>query len=189
MFVFPCRLAHEQGWRQKYGIYIGSGNEYKGDYSEHLARSKFCLAVPGDGYSARYVDAILHGCIPVVVMDNVTEAFESILDWRQFSIRINESDIEKTPQILRSIGEPLILQMQRSIAKVWQRFAWTRSAMHRSVMPGMYRENQRKNRELWGGAPELPSEHHFRSRERYPVHEDAFSTLMQWLHGRIQHTR
>ena len=184
-----CRLAHEQGWRNKYNIFISSGVEYTGDYSEHLARSTFCLAVPGDGYSARYVDAILHGCIPVVVIDNVSEAYETILDWRQLGIRINESDIEHTPQILLSIGGPLILQMQRSIAKVWQRFAWTRSALHRSVMPGMYQQNLKNNKERWGGAPELPSDHHFRPRQRYPVSEDAFSTLMQWLHGRIKHTR
>lgn len=114
-----ARLAHEQKWREKYDIFIGSGPEYKGSYSEHLARSKFCLAVPGDGYSARYADAVLHGCIPVVVMDNVEEAFESVLDYKQFSIRINESDIERTPDILRSIPDTLVLQMQRSLAKVF----------------------------------------------------------------------
>ena len=173
-----------------YNIFISSGKEYKGEYSEHLARSKFCLAVPGDGYSARYVDAVLHGCIPVVVMDNVEEAFESVFDHKQFSIRINESDIERTPEILRSIPNSLVLQMQRSLAKVWHRFAWTRSQLHRSHMPGMYKENlQHNNRQKWGGAPDLHLDHPLRPRQRYPVSEDAFSTLMMWLYGRIQATR
>ncbi len=38
-------------------------------------------------------------------------------------------------------------------------------------------------------APELPPDHPFRSRQQYPVREDAFATLMQWLHGRIEETR
>lgn len=44
----------------------------------------------GDGYSSRAGDSILNGCIPVVIMDNVDAAFESILDWNLFSVRINE---------------------------------------------------------------------------------------------------
>ena len=174
----------------KYNILIGSHEEYKGGYSEHLARSKFCLAVPGDGYSARYVDAVLHGCIPVVVMDNVEEAFESILDHKQYIIRINESDIERTPEILRSIPDSLVLQMQRSLAKVWHRFAWTRSQLHRSTMPDIFRQNNGKAEERRAeGSLEVPPDHHFTPRRQFPVQEDAFSTLMMWLHGRINATR
>lgn len=35
-----------------------------GDYSELLASSIFCLYLPGDGWSARMEDAMLHGCAP-----------------------------------------------------------------------------------------------------------------------------
>lgn len=38
-----------------------------GTYSEHLARSIFCVVAPGDGYSGRGEDAVLHGCIPLIV--------------------------------------------------------------------------------------------------------------------------
>jgi hypothetical protein len=53
------RLAHEDNWWGKYKIWISErGPE---PYSEMLARSKFCLVAPGDGWSARAEDAILHG--------------------------------------------------------------------------------------------------------------------------------
>ena len=61
---------------------------------------------------------MLHGCIPVVVMDNVEEAFEGLLDHGSYSLRINESDIERTPEILRSIPAPIVQQMQRNLSEV-----------------------------------------------------------------------
>ena len=33
---------------------------------------------------------MLHGCIPVVVMDEVHAVLESILDWDRFGLRITE---------------------------------------------------------------------------------------------------
>ena len=44
----------------------------------------------GDGFSPRAEDAVLHGCIPVVIMDDVDPVFGSILDWSSFSVRVQE---------------------------------------------------------------------------------------------------
>ena len=52
----------------------------KGDYSELLSASIFCLVIAGDGWSARMDDATLHGCIPVIIMDEVDVSFESVVD-------------------------------------------------------------------------------------------------------------
>lgn len=35
---------------------------------------------PGDGWTSRYEDAILHGCIPVAIMDNVKPILSNIID-------------------------------------------------------------------------------------------------------------
>ena len=64
------RLAHLSktlGWKEKYNVLIGDGREVPGEYTSLLARSVFCLVLPGDGFSARAADAILHGCLPVVI--------------------------------------------------------------------------------------------------------------------------
>lgn len=84
------RLWHEQHWAARFRIYIGGGEDVLGEYSEHLARSRFCLAAPGDGWSPRVEDAVLHGCIPVIVMDDVHAVFETMLDWDSFSVRVSE---------------------------------------------------------------------------------------------------
>ena len=44
----------------------------------------------GDGFSSRAEDAVLQGCLPVVIMDSVEPTFSNILDWSAFSIRIAE---------------------------------------------------------------------------------------------------
>ena len=36
-------------------------------YRQELATAVFCGVFPGDGWSARLEDAVLNGCIPVVV--------------------------------------------------------------------------------------------------------------------------
>ena len=33
---------------------------------------------------------MLHGCLPVVIMDDVDPVFSSVLDWDSFSVRIPE---------------------------------------------------------------------------------------------------
>eukprot|EP00798_Chlamydomonas_sp_ICE-L_P016188 gene16188-22350_t len=97
-------LSREHDWQYKYNIIIGTRKEVDGDYSEFLAKSKFCLAAPGDGYAMRVEDAILHGCVPVIIMDNVQAVFESVLDFDQFSIRLKENeDLNQLPTITEAV--------------------------------------------------------------------------------------
>lgn len=50
----------------------------------HPFRSLFCLSPAGDTpSSARLFDAIVSGCIPVIVSDELELPFEGILDYRK----------------------------------------------------------------------------------------------------------
>jgi hypothetical protein len=73
---------------------------YQGDYSDLLSRSKYCLVAPGDGWSGRAEDAVLHGCVPVVIMDGVHVVFESVLDWPSFSVRIAVGESVTGPSMI-----------------------------------------------------------------------------------------
>lgn len=44
-FECECRLAHEDQWRERHGIYLGTGKEYPGDYSTWLLRANFSLVM------------------------------------------------------------------------------------------------------------------------------------------------
>ncbi len=64
---------------------------------------------------------MLHGCIPVVIMDNVHAVFESILDWDSFSLRVPENMTEHLPIILQAVPPDRIARMQRNLQQVWHR--------------------------------------------------------------------
>ena len=44
----PPQLSKAGGWAQKHRILLGEGHEVEGVYGDLLARSKFCLVLPGE---------------------------------------------------------------------------------------------------------------------------------------------
>lgn len=43
------------------------------NYGLDLSQSRFCGVFPGDGWSGRMEDSILHGCIPVIVQVEIRD--------------------------------------------------------------------------------------------------------------------
>ena len=73
----PLRISSVSAWRRHVNIDAGYA------------------ACAGDGFSRRAEDSILHGCIPVIIMDDVDEKFSTVVDYSKFSVRIAESDVAK----------------------------------------------------------------------------------------------
>ena len=117
-------LTVTRGWTARYNISIGDRGDLPGDYSQGLASSKFCLVAPGDGFSARAEDSILHGCIPFVIMDQVHQPLQSLLPWHQYSVRVPESKMDQVPEILLSIPEKHVEQLAARVRKVMHRFMY-----------------------------------------------------------------
>ncbi|GFR52399.1 hypothetical protein Agub_g14911 [Astrephomene gubernaculifera] len=185
------KLAHDGDWATKHRIYIGTGETLPGDYSEHLSRSKFCLVAPGDGWSPRAEDAILHGCVPLVVMDGVHAVFESLLDWESFSLRIRESALEAVPELLEGVAPERLARLQRNLARVWHRFAYATGPVLRQRYKFMSDSNDKDlPRDVREGLAKLPPrETPFQPVREFAFEDDAFSTIMQWLYHRINETR
>ncbi|GAX80495.1 hypothetical protein CEUSTIGMA_g7933.t1 [Chlamydomonas eustigma] len=179
------RLSQQQGWRTKYNIWIGASEEIGDGYSVFLARSKFCLVAPGDGWSSRAEDAMLHGCIPVIIMDEVQTIYETLLNWPSFSIRMNERDLDKLPEILLSVSGEKVAKMHRSITRVWNRFAYTSGVAVRGAFLSVLDENIKQR----GSENSTPlawlRPHQSLKSQPWPHDDDAFSTIMQWLYYRL----
>eukprot|EP00908_Phaeocystis_cordata_P004565 Transcript_14952.p1 GENE.Transcript_14952~~Transcript_14952.p1 ORF type:complete len:1141 (+),score=66.73 Transcript_14952:163-3585(+) len=61
-------------------------------YARELTNAEFCLVPRGDTASCRRLfEALVAGCVPVIVSDTITLPFKGILDWSKFSVQISES--------------------------------------------------------------------------------------------------
>ncbi|EFN55367.1 hypothetical protein CHLNCDRAFT_52572 [Chlorella variabilis] len=120
-------LCRDKDWWGKFKIWIGEGNPPDMDrtYSQLLASSTFCFVLPGDGFSPRFEDAVQHGCLPVIIQDEVHLAFESIIDYRKFVVRIQQKDMERVPEILGAIPPEKVQTMQKALATVWRKWSYT----------------------------------------------------------------
>ena len=93
------------------------------DYKTLMLTSVFSVAPAGNGlHSFRLAEAIFFGSIPVVVDDQVTLPFCSVLDWRKFSVRIRSVDVPKLPQILRALPPAQVAAMQARLAEVKRKY-------------------------------------------------------------------
>jgi hypothetical protein len=183
------QLSKELGWREKHQVFIGDVDDVKGDYSDLLTRSKFCLVPAGDGWSARSEDSILHGCIPVVIQDGVHVSFESILDWPSFSIRIPEAEVNRTVEILLSISGRKLRSYQSRLSKVWHRFRWGSGFLASSMNETLISNNRARIESSRQGSIYQTKITLPRPFKGDPTVDDAFQTILQWLHGRIKETR
>ncbi|CAI5502258.1 unnamed protein product [Closterium sp. Naga37s-1] len=139
-------------------------NRATGEYGKQLAASRFCGVFPGDGFSARMEDAMLHRCIPVIVQDGVWMAFERHLNYSEFAVRVAEDDIPHLVDILRAIPPNRVQELLSGVESVWQRWAYASVAR----MEG--------RRQAHGGRPQLwmPAMEDLRG-------DDAIATLLQVL--------
>eukprot|EP00884_Botryococcus_braunii_P001012 jgi/Botrbrau1/10911/Bobra.0025s0084.1 len=91
-------------------------------------RARFCLALTGAGWGSRFKTAILCGCIPVVISDDVAVENNDVIDLRDISIRLPERYTYMVPEVLNYLEEhhaDMVEVMQRRIACAWRYWVWT----------------------------------------------------------------
>ncbi|KAF6163873.1 hypothetical protein GIB67_024728 [Kingdonia uniflora] len=97
-----------------------------------MRRSTFCLNPAGDTpSSARLFDAIVSGCIPVVISDELELPFEGILDYRKIVLFVSSSDAIQPGWLmafLKNIGPKKIREMRVNLAKYARHFLYSSPA-------------------------------------------------------------
>ena len=94
-------------------------------YRKELTRSTFCLCPRGwSPWTLRAYQAMMVGCIPVIIADEIELPYENSLDWTKLSVKIAEVNAEKTIDILKRIPKSEIRNKQKAIEKVWKSVAW-----------------------------------------------------------------
>ncbi|KAG5555242.1 hypothetical protein RHGRI_012693 [Rhododendron griersonianum] len=99
-----------------------AGEAGKEAAEDGMRKSIFCLSPACDTLSsARLFDAIVSGCIPVIVSDELELPFEGILDYRKIALFVSSSDAVQPGWLLtflRSISPSQIREMRTNLAKV-----------------------------------------------------------------------
>ncbi|KAG8078252.1 hypothetical protein GUJ93_ZPchr0007g3575 [Zizania palustris] len=109
-----------------------SGAEGKAAAQNGMRRSLFCLSPAGDTpSSARLFDAIVSGCIPVIISDELELPFEGILDYRKIALLVSSSDAVQPGWLvkyLRGISAKRIREMQSNLLKYSRHFLYSSPA-------------------------------------------------------------
>ena len=129
-FVYGCRPEIPQLcelWEPGVSIMLHAG----GKYHAYLLDHTFCLAFPGDGWSSRVLDAVVHGCIPVIVQDESEMFFEGAFaaaglgfDYADFSVRIAEDGLRSLVSTLKAIPQSRVAEMRARVLLVRDYFVY-----------------------------------------------------------------
>ncbi|KAF7039578.1 hypothetical protein CFC21_049546 [Triticum aestivum] len=86
-------------------------------YYEDMQRSVFCLCPLGWApWSPRLVEAVVFGCIPVIIADDIVLPFADAIPWEEIGVFVPEEDVPRLDSILTSIPTEDILRKQRLLA-------------------------------------------------------------------------
>jgi len=100
------------------------------EYLRVLQSSKFCLAPSGMGFSTRTYESVAQGCVPLIIQDEpvsnttVDQAFDEILPWEKFSLRLWQKDIPDLPKLLAEFPDDKWRELRRNLACAWPRVLW-----------------------------------------------------------------
>jgi putative beta-1,4-xylosyltransferase IRX10 len=91
--------------------------EHPTTYYEDMQRAVFCLCPLGWApWSPRLVEAVVFGCIPVIIADDIVLPFADAIPWEEIGVFVDEQDVPKLDTILTSIPPEVILRKQRLLA-------------------------------------------------------------------------
>lgn len=94
-------------------------------YRGYMKSSKYCICARGyEVHTPRIVEAIMYGCVPVIISDNYVPPFFEVLNWEAFSVFVEEKDVENLRDVLVSIPEEKYRAMLLSLKRVQQHFLW-----------------------------------------------------------------
>ena len=96
-----------------------------GDCMSTLNNTQFCLHTRGTtGWATRLADMLYAGCIPVIMIDDTIHPYETLLDYRKFSVRVHERDVTRLHDILSSINNRAKVSLQALVLRVRDAFMY-----------------------------------------------------------------
>ncbi|KAL9253870.1 putative arabinosyltransferase ARAD1 [Drosera capensis] len=109
-----------------------AGEAGKAAAQNGMCKPIFCLSPAGDTpSSARLFDAVVSGCIPVIVSDELEPPFEGIIDYRKMALFVSSSDALQQGWLLSHLGSIAPSQIEENqyyLAKYSKHFLYSSPA-------------------------------------------------------------
>lgn len=94
-------------------------NEFA-SFIDYTTNSKFCLCPRGYGLNSfRLYESLQLGAIPVIITDKLYLPWQDELNWKEFSVLIDEENIDNIESILMSYSDEKILEMKNKGRSLW----------------------------------------------------------------------
>ena len=94
-------------------------------YWQELGDATFSLCPSGwSPWSPRLFDSILTGSIPVIFADDTRLPFESLVNYRDFAIKIRNDHVDQLEDILKSMSLNQIQSKRNEMLKIRHLFVW-----------------------------------------------------------------
>ena len=125
------------------------------NYPKILEDSVFCFVLPSNGLGQTFLlDALMSGCIPVLLSDKLMLPFSDVLDWERASITVNANDLETLVYSLKKINSDQVRTKRRQALFLWDNYF---SSLHKITITALDIINERvfphkaKSYEGWNG--------------------------------------
>lgn len=76
----------------------------------------------------RLAQAMMVGCVPVVVQEHVFQPFEDLLPYEDFSLRLDNGDLPRIREILQGISDEQYARLLQGVLRYRHAFWWQRDA-------------------------------------------------------------
>ncbi|RWW43456.1 hypothetical protein BHE74_00050879, partial [Ensete ventricosum] len=118
LLTLSCRGARASVWENfKNNPLFDISTDHPTTYYEDMQRAVFCLCPLGWApWSPRLVEAVVFGCIPVVIADDIVLPFADAIPWEEIGVFVAEEDVPQLDTILTSIPIEVVLRKQRLLA-------------------------------------------------------------------------
>lgn len=92
-------------------------------YPEVLTEANFCLVIRAARLGQSTLsDALMTGCIPVVVADEYVLPFSEVLDWKRAALHIREDDLHNLVKVISGISNARMGEMRQQALLLWERY-------------------------------------------------------------------
>lgn len=92
-------------------------------YPKILEEATFCLHIRGARLGQTILsDAMMAGCIPVIIADGYIMPFFEVIDWERAAVFIYEDDLPQLMHILKGFSDENILEMRKQCCFLWEKY-------------------------------------------------------------------